>query len=124
MCEYVEKKGGMSVVTSEVMSVEFAGKDTAQCQSGHDKFTGIATKLGVATRSSEVACAARTCGYFVCSGLMMAYKFFSANLNAGAILWCVNSAKIVYFCTRARFRMKWRTLEWCYLFQYEVIVLD
>ena len=75
MCEYVEKKGGMSVVTSEVMSVEFAGKDTAQCQSGHDKFTGIATKLGVATRSSEVACAAGTCGYFVCSGLMMAYKF-------------------------------------------------
>ena len=37
MFEYVEKKQGMSVVTSEVMSAEFAGKDTAQCQSGHDK---------------------------------------------------------------------------------------
>ena len=52
----------MSVVTSVVMSAEFAGKDTAQCHSSHDKLkpiTGIATKQDVSTRSSEVA------GYFV-----------------------------------------------------------
>ena len=38
-------------------------------------------------------------------------------------IWCVNSAKIIYFCIIARFRMKWQTLEWCYLFQYEVIIM-
>ena len=65
MCEYVEKKGGMSVVTSEVISAEFAGKDTAQCQSGHDK-------LQVWLQN-----------WVWLLHLMTAYKFF-ANLNAGA----------------------------------------